>query len=75
LGQKSPRNNLYAEGLGATVSVLVSDPSGRWLGRQECAAQPGGQYKVSLEGLRPGLYFYEVVAGGQSLAAGRLVVH
>lgn len=59
---------------GQAVSVLVSDPSGRSLGRQECAAQPGGQYKVSLEGLRPGLYFYEVVAGGQSLAAGRLVV-
>lgn len=56
------------------VVLLVTDMSGRAVLNLEYPHNSDGQYEVPLDGLLPGLYFYQVLLDESPGQAGRLVV-
>ncbi|MEQ1746367.1 MAG: T9SS type A sorting domain-containing protein [Saprospiraceae bacterium] len=56
------------------VTLHITDPSGRVVRDLEYAHSLGGQYEVPLDGLGPGLYFYQVFLDGKPRHSGRLVI-
>lgn len=54
--------------------VQISNISGQLVRSQSFVYNPAGQYKVLLDDLRPGLYFYQVIIDGKVQQAGRLIL-